>query len=1085
MKDQISHQMKLRNIFLTVCLIIDLVAMPQSNSKINLPLLQNSFNDCLQSGDFKKAIEIGLELKEFQLKNVGKNSDEYIETLGLIAFSFNKLNQSDSAIEYSKEQLKIAKILYGEKSAVYAFYLEYLSKYYSDSGNCIEAEKAELISVGIYKDVFGGTSYDYAQSVMKLSLIYSGCFKDYKKAIELDYEFVKLIKAQKGNNSFEYAQSLDILALDLADIGECYKAIETTLNTLKIKELILHESDPSLLLSLQNLALFNSYIGEYGNAIEICKKVKAIQEKELPKNIPDYLRTIIALAGYYSNNYEFYESINECNKTLPILKTYDKKLAYSNILETLSRAYFGVNNYTKAKELKSESLEIKKNILGIKHPDYLESLDNDVLNYIQIGDYDYANNLALSSLKIKKVVLGENHPNYAISLNNYAFVLYLEGEFTDALEYATKAINILGDCPASFLSFQVIAYSNFQNGDYAKAILNFKKIIETSDTKISSQPLFADILKEIAFSYAELSDFKNANSNILNSKILIEKIVSDKFIFLTERERENLWTIESNFYEHSFPSYSYKYYGSNPSISSFAYDNEIFAKGLLLSTYRKIQQSIINSGDTTMVRRYQEMKEKRNLINFLESQPIEKQYNLQELKDKAYKLDKELTKKSQIYNQAQTDLKIQWQDIQRQLKDNEAAIEFIMFSYYNKHWTDSTLYFALVLKKGMEYPVMVPLFEQKQLDSLLVGGNAAPNNLYASRGVTAYYENQLPNGPKLYKLIWEPLEKELQDVKTVYYSPSGSLHQISFVALPTDTSNYLCDKYNLLQLSSTRQLATSAWQTKSGQISSTALFGGIKYDLENQEIAELKRSLLKNEIALSQGFTPDSSFRSTSFGFLPGTKDEVNSISTTLQAKKIKTVLYSGINGNEEAFKALTNQNISVLHIATHGFFYPDEKENPQELDRMMLMGEQKFRYVPNPLRRSGLILAGGNRTWKGEEPVAGMEDGILTAQEISEMNLQNTELVVLSACETGLGDIKGGEGVFGLQRAFKLAGVKTIIMSLWKVPDGSTSEMMQLFYSKWLGGMDKQEAFRETQREMRNRYPKSPKDWAGFVMLD
>ena len=1077
--------MNLRNIFLSICLIADLVAMPQSNSKINQPLLQTTFNDCLQSGDFKKAIEIGLELKEFQLKNVGKNSDEYIETLGLIAFSFSKLNQSNTAIEYSKEQLEIVKILYGEQSAIYAFYLEYLSKYYSDTGNCNEAEKAELISVGIYKDVFGGTSYDYAQSVMKLSLIYSGCFKDYKKAIELDYEFVKLIKAQKGNNSFEYAQSLDILALDLADNGECYKAIETTLNTLKIKELILHESDPSLLLSLQNLALFNSYIGEYGNAIEICKKVKAIQEKELPKNIPDYLRTIIGLAGYYSNNFEFYESINECNKTLPIFKTYDDKLTYSDLLETLSRAYIGVNNYTKAKELKSESLEIKKNILGIKHPDYLESLNNDVLNYIQIGDYDYANNLALSSIKIKKVYLGENHPNYAISLNNYAFILYLRGEFSDAMEYANKAINILGDCPASFLSLSTLAYSNFHIGNYEKAILNFNKIIETSHTKLYSQPLFADILKDIAFNYAELSDFKNASSNILNSKILIESIVSDKYFFLTEIERENLWTIESNFYEQSFPSYSYKYYPSSPSISSFAYDNEIFAKGLLLNTSRKIQQTIMNSGDTALVSRYQELREKRILINFLKSQPIEKQFGMEELKEKAYELDKELTKKSQIYSQTQTDLKLQWQQIQSQLNDGEAAIEFSSFRYFYKNWTDSTMYCALVLKKGLEYPVMVPLFEQKQLDSLLVGGNAQPNSLYASRGITAYYGDQVPNGQKLYKLIWEPLEKELQDVNTVYYSPSGSLHQISFAALPTDTAYYLCDRYNLIQLSSTRQLATSAWQNKPGKISSTALFGGIKYDLEGPEIAELQRSFPKNDLALGRGFTSDSSLRSTSFSFLPGTKDEVNSIATTLQTKKIKTNLYTGINGNEEAFKALSNQNLNVLHIATHGFFYPNEKENPQDLDRMMLMGEQKFRYVPNPLRRSGLILAGGNHTWNCEEPVAGMEDGILTAQEISEMNLQNTELVVLSACETGLGDIKGGEGVFGLQRAFKLAGVKTIIMSLWKVPDGSTSEMMQLFYTKWLGGIDKQEAFRETQREMRNRYPKSPKDWAGFVMLD
>ena len=147
-------------------------------------------------------------------------------------------------------------------------------------------------------------------------------------------------------------------------------------------------------------------------------------------------------------------------------------------------------------------------------------------------------------------------------------------------------------------------------------------------------------------------------------------------------------------------------------------------------------------------------------------------------------------------------------------------------------------------------------------------------------------------------------------------------------------------------------------------------------------------------------------------------------------------------------------------------------------------MGEQKFRYVPNPLRRSGLILAGGNRSWKGEEPIAGMADGILSAQDISEMNLQSTELVVLSACETGLGDIKGGEGVFGLQRAFKLAGVKTIIMSLWKVPDPETSELMQSFYKKWLNGLDKHEAFRLAQKELKSKQPE-PYFWAGFVMLD
>jgi CHAT domain-containing protein len=255
--------------------------------------------------------------------------------------------------------------------------------------------------------------------------------------------------------------------------------------------------------------------------------------------------------------------------------------------------------------------------------------------------------------------------------------------------------------------------------------------------------------------------------------------------------------------------------------------------------------------------------------------------------------------------------------------------------------------------------------------------------------------------------------------------------------------------------------------------------------LEDLELAELKRLAPKTETENFRGFSPDSTRSSSAYGFLQGTKDEVEAIAVNLQENKIKTTIYEGIQANEESFKSLSNQKISVLHLATHGFFFPEIKKKPELFDGLMTFGEQKFRYVPNPLLRSGLILAGGNRTWKGEKPISGMEDGILTAQEISEMNLTHTELVVLSACDTGLGDIKGGEGVFGLQRAFKLAGVKTILMSLWKVPDQETSELMQSFYRKWLGGLDKHEAFRSAQMEMRTKFPAEPNKWAGFVMVD
>ena len=134
---------------------------------------------------------------------------------------------------------------------------------------------------------------------------------------------------------------------------------------------------------------------------------------------------------------------------------------------------------------------------------------------------------------------------------------------------------------------------------------------------------------------------------------------------------------------------------------------------------------------------------------------------------------------------------------------------------------------------------------------------------------------------------------------------------------------------------------------------------------------------------------------------------------------------------------------------------------------------------------RSGLVLAGGNNAWRGEALVPGKEDGILTAYAVAQMDLSNTDLAVLSACETALGDLRGNEGVFGLQRAFKMAGVKQLIISLWPVPDVETTAVMTLFYHNWLIGQSTREALRNTQLQIRKKYPQKPYYWAGFVLVE
>ena len=193
--------------------------------------------------------------------------------------------------------------------------------------------------------------------------------------------------------------------------------------------------------------------------------------------------------------------------------------------------------------------------------------------------------------------------------------------------------------------------------------------------------------------------------------------------------------------------------------------------------------------------------------------------------------------------------------------------------------------------------------------------------------------------------------------------------------------------------------------------------------------------------------------------------------------------MVSGINATEESFKALNGQaSPSVLHIATHGFFFPDPKQT-DSIQRKFESSAKVFRQSDNPLFRSGLLFAGANNAWQGN-PVSGIEDGIVTAYDVSNMYFPNTKLVVLSACETALGDIQGSEGVYGLQRAFKIAGVKNLVMSLWKVPDAETSEFMQLFYNNMFNKQSVSDAFYHAQTTMKNKYRNEPVKWAAWVLV-
>jgi len=363
------------------------------------------------------------------------------------------------------------------------------------------------------------------------------------------------------------------------------------------------------------------------------------------------------------------------------------------------------------------------------------------------------------------------------------------------------------------------------------------------------------------------------------------------------------------------------------------------------------------------------------------------------------------------------------------------------------------------------------MFEQKQLNFLLSKDKIEEdkirfNKLYTDKGIS--------------DLFLKPLEEALKDINSVYLSLTGLSHQIDFAALPINDTQTFGEKYKLHILSSPAELIDYKVTTldKINKIE-LLLYGGIDYTKSN---ANSSLNVSDNSISSNEDFI--NSAKRSGFEKLLGTLKEVDGINLNANKSGFNSKILKESEATEESIKALDGKKTPyVLHLATHGYFFPDPV---QEISKDIVSSGGKSKILKaseDPMMRSGLLLAGAKNYWGKSNQNNAIEDGILTASEISNLDLSACQLVVLSACETGLGEVKGSEGVFGLQRAFKMAGVKNIIMSLWKVPDAQTAELFDVFYTECFAGKTIHEAFQTAQSQMKVKY--SPYYWAGFVLLE
>ena len=581
-------------------------------------------------------------------------------------------------------------------------------------------------------------------------------------------------------------------------------------------------------------------------------------------------------------------------------------------------------------------------------------------------------------------------------------------------------------------------------GNYDKAIDMEKQVLDFRGRRLGERhPDYCLSMKEIAKRYYLIGDYANASDYIMKATKQTEDEIMANFSDMTSVERTLYWDVNAGWLNEWIPKMSY-YIGFD-STNMVNYNVALLSKGILLNSDIELSRLIAESGDSISVYMYGKLRTDRLNIAKLYEKPVsERNVNTDSLERLVETQEKELLKRSKIFGDYTKNLAVKWADVRNKLTQGEMAVEFISSPAEN----DSIIYAALILRKDYDAPRMVSLFEERQL--------------------TGLDKRLCLSSPVLYNLIWEPLEDEMEDIATVYFSPAGELYNLPIENLPVDGGTYVSDLRSYHRLSSTRQLVLHRDGVK---VVTAAVYGGLEYNADTVTLANDSRKYRKVETSQrteSCAVTDtDSPNLRGGVSELPATKIEAKEINKALAAADIKTSLYTDTVGTEASFKALSGNGVNVF-IATHGFYWTEREV--ARLDNLAFLSTDMPVAVKEDktLTRSGLLFAGANTALKGLPLPDGVDDGVLTAKEITGMDLRNLDMVALSACQTGLGEITG-DGVFGLQRGFKKAGANTLLMSLWKVDDAATQLLMTRFYKNLLSGKTKTESLREAQKYVRD----------------
>lgn len=1035
-------------------ILISAFAFAQSNEA----LFDKAFEyDSLAVLEYNNAnYERAIRLSNEAIKYIGKTTYKDSSDFGIIllhqSLNYLAIGHTDDFLKLSLRSKDLFASDADPVSKEWLFYnASILSQYYRYINNFEDAIPLEIESQQIAEQLYGIYSDEYLNTTIHLITCYvrTNQRSQAVAAIENAVPLIENVILEKSEQAHKY-NNFTMVAIRLENyslariINDKALAIINSSTNITISEII----DAK-----QNACQIYNELGDYENAIslglesiELCKKHKVDKDT--------YGRCLNNIGDSYLKKGDYKSAISFLSDAQSLYLSENNYYGAAVALNNLSRCYDRIgdeDNSLKYAEEASVMYENSDSQGDIAYPALLHSL---------AYHYRYRNPIKAEELIIKSLSyidtwFGTEHPLYSRGVLSLARLYASQNKSPEAIELLNKSLDI---------QYKADGKNSI---DYAETLLELSReylYANEIDKAISYAKAYQDIYLQrpssnnlnylfslwiLSTAYEISRSYNDAYAVLTEYYSQAKSYLKHNFIWMTSDERVRYWGMFSDLFSQKIPKDCF--YIHDVSFSKLCYDSALLYKGLLLSNQTNLQRIILESNNERVVSLYNEIRQTREVLREgfdSNSNPVSYSDSLKRV---IHNSERELLELSCFYGDFTASMDITWQDVQNALGIRDTAIEFL--SFLNED--NITIYAALVLTKSTPSPVFIPLGEE---------------------GLFMKELQNASNSVLLNDLIWERLKDYIYHGGNVYFSPAGKLHQLNIEVLPDSTGCRAYEKYSFHRVSSTRNLCS---KEHINHFSKAILFGDLNYDMDIDDMHTVSLAYLDDQDVNLRGSHVTGSKKWES---LPETKIEIESINEICSSSGIECTLIESNAGVEESFKSISGNDYSIVHIATHGFFKPDDSSTNSYLN--MLKYPQDY-YSNSEMNNSGLIFSGANHAWTDNMVPNDTDDGVLLASEISTLDLNKVDIVVLSACDTGLG-LLSTEGVMGLQYGFKQAGVQTVLMSLWKIDDAATREFMIEFYRNLLSGESKQVALNKTRDHMQTSTKYSnPYYWAPFIMLD